>query len=134
MELTIKKIKFMIRTSVVFFFSCFTNKEALESSSMETLRESLKMDSGSGRIEKLRGDDKLEKQESGSRVTLQMALIDAAESDAREADSAEQWWMAAPSRRPIVRVRRRAMERDTARRMDLRAGRGGCRPTGLTLP
>lgn len=58
------KLENTIRTSFEISFRCFTNREALESSLTETSRESLKMYTGSGRIEQLR-DDKLEKQESG---------------------------------------------------------------------
>lgn len=138
-ELTIDKLKGIVRTSLEVSLSCFTNREALKSSLTETPRESLKIDSGSGLIELLR-EDKLEKQESGYLVTLQTALIDSAKLEASlaaSADSADDSWMRAPTSNPMVRVSRRMAETETARRTDLRpvlGGRGGCWSTGLTLP
>jgi hypothetical protein len=90
------------------------NKEERNLSSvMETLRESLKMTSGSGFVEMLR-EDMLVKQEDGYRVMSQTVLIDSAEFDeeryGNSSGSVFDSWINAARARPRIRVKKRMDE------------------------
>lgn len=80
---------------------------------METLRERLNTNSGSGFIEVLR-DDMLVKQESGYGVTLQTALIDSLEEMDDDDDDSGclilDSWITAATIKEIIRIKRTVAE------------------------